>query len=138
MNNFIQKSLYIAIFFFGINTASQAQAQTDLKNSILFLAIDDWAEVYINGEMVFNKMASSGHLASEVEFDLNPFIKGKQDPIVEIRLINAVCATCEAGNGWIIEFEVFQNGESVDYIIEEGDSMGGDTVFTISYEWGYI
>jgi len=36
------------------------------------------------------------------------------------------------------EFDVFQDGESVDYIIEEGDSMGGDVVFSITYELGYI
>lgn len=117
---------------------SQASNRPEKKNSILFFSIDDWAEVYVNGEMVYKKMALSGQLEEQTEFDLNPFLKDKIDPVVEIKLINAICDTCNAGNGWIIEFEVFQNDESVDYIIEEGDSLGGDTVFTITYEWGYI
>lgn len=130
--------LFFLIGVFLSSIASQASNQVQSKNSILFFSIDDWAEVYVDGKMVYKKIASSGHLEEAVEFDLNPFIQDKTDPIVEIRLINALCNTCNAGNGWIIEFEVFQNGESVDYIIEEGDSLGGDTVFTITYEWGYI
>ena len=128
----------LLLFFIMFVLQSVSHAQSTKRNSILFYNIDDWAEVYINGKMVFKQVADAGHLANEVEFDLNPHIKNLKDPLVEIRLINGLCETCESGNGRTIEFEVFQNGESVDYIIEEGDSMGGDVVFTIQYEWGYI
>lgn len=113
-------------------------AEAPKRNSLLFLEIDDWVEVYVDGKMVYKKAASEGDLNEEAEFDLNPHIAGKVDPIIEIKLINATCHTCESGNGWKIEFEVFQEDESVDYIIEEGDSIGGSVVFTIEYEWGYI
>lgn len=88
--------------------------------------------------MVFKKEAYEGVLGEEVEFDLNPYIKNTEDPIVEVKLINAICNTCEITNGWKVEFEVFQDGESVDYISEEGDSIGGQEVFSIEFEWGYI
>ena len=117
--------------------ASPSMSQPE-RNSILFFTIDNWAEVYVNGKMVFKQDTEAGQLKEEVEFDLNPFINKLNDPLVEVKLINATCETCEGGNGWTIEFEVFQNGESVDYIIEEGDSLGGDVVFSIEYEWGYL
>lgn len=130
------KTLFLSLAFFAL--AATVQAEAPKRNSLLFLEIDDWVEVYVDGVMVFKKAASGGDLNEEVDFDLNPYVEGKDAPIVEIRLINAECYTCEAGNGWKIEFEVFQNDESVDYIIEEGDSIGGSVVFTIEYEWGYI
>ncbi|MEP2026666.1 MAG: hypothetical protein ABJH98_09025 [Reichenbachiella sp.] len=132
----IQKIILILVLIIGYNQL--IIAQTKLRNSILFYAIDDRIEVYVDGELVFEKLASAGNLVNEVEFDLNPHVSDKIDPIVEIRLINSTCTTCESGNGWLVEFEIFQEGNSVDYIIEEGDSLGGDTVYTISYEWGYI
>ncbi|MDW3210413.1 MAG: hypothetical protein R8N23_11125 [Reichenbachiella sp.] len=108
------------------------------KNAILFHSIDDWVEVFVNGELVFKQASDRGQLKQDINFDLNPFINNLVDPIVEIKLVNAMCSTCDTSNGWTIEFEVFQDGESVDYIIEEGDSMGGDVVWSITYEWGYI
>lgn len=113
-------------------------AETPKRNSILFFEIDDWVEVYVDGKKVYAKAALEGDLGEPVDFNLNPFIEGKVDPLVEIKLINAKCPTCESGNGWTVEFEVFQDGESVDYIIEEGDSIGGSVVFSIEYDWGYI
>ncbi len=114
------------------------RAEAPKRNSILFLSIDDWVEVFVDGQRVFTKAAERGELGEEVDFDLNPFIQGKVDPVVEIKLTNAKCQTCDSANGWRVEFEVFQDDESVDYIIEEGDSMGGGVVFTIAYDWGYI
>ncbi|MEO9806653.1 MAG: hypothetical protein ABJF04_25555 [Reichenbachiella sp.] len=130
------KTLAFSLVLMALVHLSYAEAPK--RNSLLFLEIDDWVEVYVDGKKVFTKAASGGDLNEEVEFDLNPHIAGKVDPIVEIKLINAKCHTCESGNGWKVEFEVFQEDESVDYIIEEGDSMGGNVVFTIEYEWGYI
>lgn len=124
-------------FIFVLASFSFSNAQPK-KNSILFHAIDNWVEVYVEGKMVFKQASDAGQLDGDVDFDLNPFIKDLRDPIVEIKLINATCSTCDTSNGWVIEFEVFQDGESVDYIIEEGDSMGGDVVWSIAYEWGYI
>ncbi|MEO9967481.1 MAG: hypothetical protein ABJF11_16910 [Reichenbachiella sp.] len=136
MKTVLLKSLSLTVLLAAMSFSSFAEAPK--RNSLLFLEIDDWVEVYVNGEMVFKQAASGGDLNEEIEFDLNPFIEGKIDPIVEIKLVNAQCHTCESGNGWKIEFEVFQEDESVDYIIEEGDSIGGSVVFTIQYEWGYI
>ncbi|MDW3209263.1 MAG: hypothetical protein ABJO02_10470 [Reichenbachiella sp.] len=128
-------ALVISFFTLGV---LQLRAEAPKRNSIIFFEVDDWVEVFVDGKKVFRQAAAEGDLDGEVEFDLNPFIQGKIDPIVEIRLTNANCHTCEAGNGWRVEFEVYQEDESVDYIIEEGDSMGGNVVFTIEYEWGYI
>ncbi|SMD37736.1 hypothetical protein SAMN04488029_3436 [Reichenbachiella faecimaris] len=130
-----QRLLTVIVIMIAIVNISQAQPK---RNSILFFSIDNWVEVYVEGEMVFKKASDAGNLKQPVEFDLNPFIQGIEEPLVEIKLINAKCTTCDTSNGWIIEFEVFQDGESVDYMLEKGDSMGGDTVFTMIYEWGYI
>ncbi|WP_420582930.1 hypothetical protein [Reichenbachiella sp.] len=127
----------LTLLFFTLGTL-QLKADAPKRNSIIFFEIDDWVEVFVDGKQVFKQAAAGGDLDEEIEFDLNPFIKGKIDPIVEIKLINALCHTCESGNGWRVEFEVYQDDESVDYIIEEGDSMGGNVVFTVEYEWGYI
>lgn len=132
---FLKSLILLAVFTSAVHLSI---AEAPKRNSLLFLEIDDWVEVYVDGEKVFKKAASGGDLVEEIEFDLNPYIQGKIDPVVEIRLINAVCHTCESGNGWKLEFEVFQEDESVDYIVEEGDSMGGNVVFTIEYDWGYI
>lgn len=136
MKTIFCKSFLLIIFLLGSITFSKAQDQK--RNSILFFEVDDWVEVHVNGKMVFRKAADGGNLGDEVNFDINPHIANLKNPIVEIKLFNAQCPTCESGNGWIIEFEVYQNGESVDYIIEEGDSLGGGEVFSIEYEWGYI
>ena len=116
----------------------QSNAEAPKRNSIIFFEVDDWVDVYVDGKKVFRQAAAEGNLGEEVEFDLNPFIQGKIDPVVEIRLTNSKCHTCETGNGWKVEFEVYQEDESVDYIIEEGDSIGGSVVFTVEYDWGYI
>jgi len=136
---FAMKLLKSLIFIIAILSGTYLSvAQQPKRNSILFFEIDDWVEVYVDGEMVFKKEAFEGQLGEAAGLDLNPFLKNKIDPIVEVRLINAICHTCESGNGWLIEFEVIADGESVDYILEVGDSLGGQVVFSMEFEWEYL
>lgn len=105
------------------------------KNAIIFMEIDDRADVYVDGKKVFSKATAYGTLGEEVEFDLNPFLVEGQDQTVEIRVVNHQCNSCSSNN-WKVVYEVFQDGESVDFLVEEGESKGEtQEVFSMVYDW---
>ncbi|UXX77804.1 hypothetical protein N7E81_10520 [Reichenbachiella carrageenanivorans] len=137
----MKTSIFRLVFLSVLLTTffARAEGNTLKRNSLLFFDLDDWVEIYVDGKKVGRKAAHYGQLHEEFEFDLNPYLIEGKDQIVEVKLFNSYCPSCD-GNEWRLGFEVFQDGESVDYVYEEGNEKADrpKMTFSIKYEWGYI
>lgn len=111
------------------------QSVTAEKNAIVFFKIDNQAQILVNGEVVYDSGFIDEDPELNIEVDLNDFLVGDENNVV-IRLLNGKCPYC-LSNPWAINFEIYIDGESVDYIYEsgEGKTEGGE-VFTHVINWG--
>lgn len=141
-NTIIMKSIRLksmTVVLLLLNIVPIACAYSTKRNSILFFDYDDWAEVYVDGQKVARISAKYQQQEEEIEVDLNPYLKNGDGHEVEIRVYNSSCKTCDR-NEWKVGFEVYQEGEAVDYIYELGDEKSDqvEMKYAIVYDWGYI
>ena len=133
----LTKIVLLSVFSLGIlNTKLLAQNDT-AKNAIVFNVIDNQALIYVNDELIFD----SGVMAKfdlQLDVDLNKYLS-KKNNVVKIVLNNELCDDCMS-NPWSISYEIYENGEMVDYIYESGEigkGLGGE-VYSESLDWGNL
>lgn len=114
-----------------------AAAQTDGKprNSFVFYKIDNQAQIFINDELAWDSGVIEGAPDLNMEVDINPFLTDGSNTVT-VKLLNTRCDQC-LSNHWAIQYDVYDNGEYMDFVYENGDDKAEVVeVFSQSYEWG--
>lgn len=87
---------------------------------LVFYKLDDFAKIYIDGKLIVDT-SESVEMGSkeEVLVDLNNYLsEGKHQ--LKVELHNGICTDCNA-NRWAIFYELFNDGESVEFVSEDTD-----------------
>lgn len=115
----------------------QAEAVKGLNNGLFFRRIDNIVRVFVNDKMVFESEDFGGRENVKITFDLDPFISSDND-VLRLELHNGECGDCDT-NWQILLYELFKNGEMVDYYHENRASMDKiGNVWEIEYVWGEL
>ena len=135
MNKFINIiNLCLSVCFFCMCGTKGNQAESKIINpdvvnptaegySIIFYKLDDFAKIYINNSVVYNTSDVGMAPKEEILLDLNPFLLTTNSEL-KVELYNAECPRGCNLNRWEIIYELFNDGESVEFVSE---NSGGDT-----------
>lgn len=107
--------------------------QTNDEYYILFTKVDNRVEVYADEVLIFNSGFIDGNPDLDLKVNFNPSdYKGKE---IVIKLINGVeNAEYQVDPRWEIMFEIFKNGEPVEYQHEYASNNQTGIVFEKSYK----
>ncbi len=83
----------------------------------LFSKIDNRVYAFVNDELVFDSQFIDGNPELNLSLDLNPFLK-KGTNVIKIQLENgSILNAFIVDTHWAIRYEIFENGESYDYVL---------------------
>jgi len=128
--------LIIRIFLFcTLSSLAIASFGQKSKKTIFFYEIDDMAKISVNGKKVYQS-ENLGHLGEvKIEVDISKYIITGDEKIT-IELVNVKCADCTGSNPWGINFEIFEDGEEMDYQYGKGEGQENlKAVFSYSFYW---
>ncbi|MFY0627133.1 MAG: hypothetical protein JXR07_12610 [Reichenbachiella sp.] len=131
----ILKMIVLAVCFMTLNSFN---SRAQVEHGVVFFKINNQALILVNGKQVYDSGHIHGDTDLELPVDLAPFMK-KGTNEVEVRLINPPCGSCDS-NPWEIVFEIYEDGESIDYWFENserGDALATGLVSTQVYEIEY-
>lgn len=138
LNKNILKSMILVLMtgFIGIGNFSLIAQNNAIRNSIVFTVIDNKAQVFVNDKMIYD----SGDIAAfdlNTEVDLNEYLTN--NAVVKIVLSNSICNKCMT-NPWSVSYEIYKNGEFINYIYESGKNgkgVGGE-VYSELLDWNNL
>ncbi|UXP30909.1 hypothetical protein N6H18_11160 [Reichenbachiella agarivorans] len=128
IKNYFFTTLVIALLFTSCvpspKKLENAKSESELAPlaqgySIIFFNLDNYALVYVDGEMVFDTRTSTTQTNHEVLLNLNMYIKNNKQEL-KVEGYNDKCEMC-AENRWEIVYELYKNGESVDYVNKDSN-----------------
>ncbi|UXX79552.1 hypothetical protein N7E81_00305 [Reichenbachiella carrageenanivorans] len=93
--------------------------------SIVFYKLDDFARIYIDDSLVYDTSEVYGmNPNKDILVDLNPLLHADLSTL-KVEAHNAACTDCNS-NKWQIIYEIFQDGESIDYVSNDSNGEAAD------------
>lgn len=88
--------------------------------SIIFYHLDNYVLIYNNDVLVVDtrKLVPDTETTVDLLIDFNNLLKNVNRDQIRIEGYNSACDYCRE-NRWKIVYEIFEDGESVDYVIKE-------------------
>lgn len=91
---------------------------------IIFYKLDDYAIVYSDNKQIFDTRDVGIKIKHDVLLDLKEYISPGTHEI-KVEGYNAECTGCNQ-NRWGITYEIFKDGESLDYRSDDSDDQHAD------------
>lgn len=115
----------------GSQTASEVEDRTveevpvvmpvDKGVSLIFYKLDDFAKIYVGDSLVLDTSEKYGmNPDHDVLLNLDEILIDGRQLIIEAH--NSGCTDCNS-NKWEIIYEIFMNGESIDYVSEDSNGQ---------------
>ncbi|PIB34952.1 hypothetical protein BFP72_05865 [Reichenbachiella sp. 5M10] len=105
---------------------------TEEGYSMIFYKLDDYAIVYINDKEVFDSRDIGLRIKEDVLFDMQPFLNRGTNNL-KIEGYNGECSGCNQ-NRWGVTYEIFKDGESIDYRSEDSNDQHSDVGLKMTNE----
>lgn len=113
---------------------AKAQVKEPINGLIIF-KIDNQAIVRINNDLIYDSGIVEGDPEMNVVIDFDKHQISDNDSLT-VECYNSRCFDCEI-NPWGVMFEVYKNGEQVDYYHEKSNgTSGGGLVYKKCLIWG--
>lgn len=108
----------------GTNNETPAVMPTAEGLSIIFYKLDDFAKIYAGDSLILDTSEKYGmNPDHDVLVSLGDVLLNGRQLFVEVH--NAGCTDCNS-NKWQIIYEIFKDGESVDYVSEDSNGQPAD------------
>ena len=85
--------------------------------SLIFFKIDDYVLVSLDDSLVFDSRKIAAKITKEVLVELDKY-KFKNPKQLKVEGYNAECTSCN-NNRWEIVYELYKDGEGIEYISED-------------------
>lgn len=113
-----------------------------IKNghSIIFYHLDNYALIYKNDKLIVDTRSINTSTKTDVDLlvDLSSFIKNETRDQIKIEGYNSECDYCRE-NRWKFVYEIYKDGESLDYITKETSQHDGAGLkFTETFTFGEL
>lgn len=106
------------------NTAAIV-SPVDQGYCLIFYKLDDFAKVYLDDSLIYDTQLVFGLAPKhDVMLDLNGALT-TGDHVLKVEAHNAACTDCNS-NKWQIIYEIFQDGESIDYVSNDSKGQAAD------------
>lgn len=106
---------YIVLFYFLLSPAASV-AQLAPKHSINFYKIDNRVKVYVGEKLAYDSGSIDGNPELNTEVVIEQYLE-KGLNFIKIELYNgSEMNDFIADTNWEIRYEIFNNGESIDYL----------------------
>jgi len=105
----------LVLFYFLVSPAA-SQAQSADNHSISFYKIDNRVKVFLAEELLYDSDLVDGNPELHIEVNIEKYLKKGLNSI-KVKLYNGSDMNdFIADTNWEIRYEIFNNGESIDYL----------------------
>lgn len=112
----------------------QTSSQIDEGLYLHLHRVDNQAKVYVNDSLIYTSVITAGDPVVDVKVNLDKYITQKNNTI-KVDLINGLVeGKIGHDSHWQIYYELFKDGEPIDFALEESRSGEPGLMFSMTHE----
>lgn len=117
-------------------TEDVAQQKSSIASNselvLVFRKIDNRARVFVDDEEIYDSGTIPGNPELDVEIDLTKYLDGGAE-LLRVDLYNGIEPYTQVDSNWLIVFDIFHNGEVIDFARDSGSDGAVGVVFSETY-----